>query len=143
MKRNEMTTTELLAEAVGIVAVVLDIGLQIYYGFIYRTNVGSILMNLAFLLLIYAGLTLFAIYPEKVNGLSKEVCTGAIRKYTVRMVRIVKLVFTGGILFASICDVLGVEVNAAYSLVVVALIVVVTVVYETKIIRILRERRGK
>lgn len=143
MRRNEMTTAELLFEAVGIVSVVLDIGLQIYYGFAYGVNGGSIFMNVAALLLVYAGLTLLAVYPEKVNGLTKAVCTGNVRKYTIQMVRLMKLIFVGGFLFTSICDVMGHEINAGYSLVVVVLIVITAIIYESKIIRILRENHKK
>lgn len=143
MKRNEMTTAELLLEAVGIVSAILYLGLQIYYWFVYGVKATVVMMNMAVMILVYTGLTLLAIHPEKVNGLSREVCTGAIRKYTVRMLRLMKLTFVGGLLFTSICDVMGHEVNEGYSLVVVVLVVVIAVVYESKIIRILRERRGK
>lgn len=143
MRKNEMTTIETLLEAVGIVAALIDIGLQIYYGFAYGANAGKIMTNIATLLLIYVGLTLLAVYPEKVNGLTKEACAGKIRTYTIRMVRIMKLVFVGEILFTSICDVMGHEINAGYSLVVVVLIVGTAFVYESKIIRILRENHRK
>ena len=83
------------------------------------------------------GLTVLAIYPERVNGLPREVCTGAIRKYTIRMV--IKLVFVLSLLFTSICDALGYRVDAAYSLIVMGLILVVAVVFEVKIIKILRK----
>lgn len=82
---------------------------------------------------------MLAIYPERVNGLSREVCTGAIRKYTIRMVELIKLVFVLSLLFTSICDALGYRVDAAYSLIVMGLILVVAVVFEVKIIKILRK----
>lgn len=141
MRRNEMTNGELLLEAVGIVAALLYIGLQIYYGFIYGVEAAGIVLNVAAMVLVYAGLTLLAVYPEKVNGLAMEVCTGKIRQYTVRMVRFVKLIFVGGLLFTAVCDVMGYAVNAGYSLVVVVLIVITVAVYETKIVRILRQNR--
>ena len=74
-------------------------------------------------------------YPERVNGLSREVCTGAIRRYTIRMVELIKLVFVLSLLFTSICDALGYRVDAAYSLIVMGLILVVAVVFEVKIIK--------
>ena len=143
MNRNEMTTAEMMFESVGMVSAILYIGLQLYYGFLYGADGISIMMNVAAMILVYAGLTLLAIYPEKVNGLTKEKCTGKIRKYTVRMVRFAKLIFVGGLLFTTICDVLGHKLHAGYSLVVVVLIVVTGVVYESKIIRILRQNQGK
>ena len=140
MRKDEMTTTDLLLEAVGIVAAFVYLGLQIYYGIIYGAELISILMNGVMLILVYVGLTLLCFYPEKVNGLTKEACTGKVRIYTIHMVRAVKLIFVISLLFTSICDVMGVQLNGGYSLVAVALIVAVTVFYEVKIIRILRKR---
>lgn len=135
-----MTTTDLLLEAVGIVAAFVYLGLQIYYGIIYGAELISILMNGVMLILVYVGLTLLCFCPEKVNGLTKETCTGKVRIYTIHMVRAVKLIFVISLLFTSICDVMGVQLNGGYSLVAVALIVAVTVFYEVKIIRLLRKR---
>lgn len=143
MKQNEMTMAEIFVEAVGLVSGVLYIGLQIYYGVLYGAGAFGIILNVAALLLVYAGLTLLTVYPEKVNGLTREACGGKVRRYTVWMVRIVKLIFVEGILFTSICDVLGHEINAGYSLVVVALIVITAVIFEGKIIKILRNKNGK
>ena len=55
--------------------------------------------------------------------------------------RAVKLIFVLSLLFTSICDVAGVQINKGYSLVTVALIVIVTVVYEGKIIKLLRGKK--
>ena len=140
MRKDEMTTTDLLLEAVGIVAAFVYLGLQIYYGIIYGAELISILMNGVMLILVYVGLTLLCVYPEKVNGLTKEACTGKVRIYTIHMVRAVKLIFVISLLFTSICDVMGVQLNGGYSLVAVVLIVAVTVFYEVKIIRLLRKR---
>lgn len=140
MRKDEMTTTDLLLEAVGIVAAFVYLGLQIYYGIIYGAELISILMNGVMLILVYVGLTLLCFYPEKVNGLTKEACTGKVRIYTIHMVRAVKLIFVISLLFTSICDVMGVQLNGGYSLVAVVLIVAVTVFYEVKIIRLLRKR---
>lgn len=143
MKKNDMSTAALFAEAVGIVSAVLYFGLQIYYGISYGAGVLDVIMNIAAMILVYLGMTLLTIYPERVNGLSREVCSGDIRRYTCRMVRSAKLIFVEGLLFACICDVLGQEINAGYSLVIVALIVVTAVYYEYRIIKILRERYKK
>ena len=143
MKEEKMTTAELFLEAVVLVAAILYMGLQIYYGIAYGTGAVKIIMNVAAMILVYAGLTLLGIYPERVNGLSRDVCSGPVRKYTVRMVRFVKLIFVSGILFTSVCDVMGHELNAGYSLVVVVAIVITVGIYEGKIIRILRQNRDK
>ena len=50
---------------------------------------------------------MLGIYPERVNGLTKEVCTKRVRMYTIRMVRVAKLIFVGGLLVTSICDAMG------------------------------------
>ena len=130
MKKEEMTTVDFLLEAVGIVAALVYLGLQIYYGIVYGVS-----------FLVYVGLTLLARYPERVNNLPKEICSGKIRKYTIHMVRAVKLIFVLSLLFTSICDAAGVQINKGYSLVTVALIVIVTVVYEGKIIKLLRGKK--
>lgn len=143
MKKEEMTVVDMLLEAVGIVAALVDVGLQIYYGVLYKTNAFQVLMNLLSLILIYAGLTLFACYPEKVNGLSKEACSGTVRTDTIRMVRLIKLIFMAIILFTSVCDVLGTQINSGYSLLAAVLIAGVAGYYEWKIIRTLRKTKGK
>ena len=124
-----MTNMDFLLEAVGIVAAMIYLGLQIYYGIVYGVAFTGIILNAAILILVYVGLTLLARYPERVNNLPKEICSGKIRKYTIHMVRAVKLIFVLSLLFTSICDAAGVQINKGYSLVTVALIVIVTVVY--------------
>lgn len=143
MRRNELTWAAMLAEAVGLVSALIYLGLQIYYGIAYGAPLLDIVMNVAAMLLVYAGLTLLSIYPERVNGLTREVCSGAVRKYTIRMVRGAKLIFVEGLLFTSICDVIGRQLKPGYSLIVVVLIVAVTVYYECRIIRILRNQNKK
>lgn len=143
MKKNEITWQAMLAEAVGLVSAVIYLGLQVYYGVSYGVPVGNIIMNIAVMLLVYAGFTMLSIYPERVNGLTKEVCSGAVRKYTIRMVRTAKLVFVGGLLFTSICDVMGKELPAGYTVGVLFLMVAVALYYEYRIIRILRKHFKK
>lgn len=141
MKKEEITMADMLLEAVGIVSGIIYLGLQIYYGTLYGVSLFTILMNAALLILVYIGLTLLSVYPERVNGLSKEICTGKIRKYTVHMVRLVKLIFVLGLLFASICDVLGHQINSGYSIIVVVLVIITVLYYEGKIIHILRKKK--
>ena len=139
MKKNHLSTETLVFEIISAIATLFYMGLQVYYGIVYGAGAVRIVMNVLILILVYMGLTVLAIYPERVNGLSREVCTGAIRRYTIRMVELIKLVFVLSLLFTSICDALGYRVDAAYSLIVMGLILVVAVVFEVKIIKILRK----
>ena len=95
------------------------------------------------MILVYAGLTMLGIYPERVNGLTKEVCTKQVRMYTIRMVRVAKLIFVGGLLITSICDAMGKELPAFYTVAVLVLMVVTALYYEYRIIKLLRERYKK
>lgn len=143
MKREDMTTAELLMEAVGIVCALIYVGLQIYYGVAYGVSGIQIMMNVVMLILVFAGLTLLQIYPERVNGLTREVCSGKVRRLTIHMVGLAKLIFEVSLLFTTICDVMGHQLNSGYSLVVVVLIVAVTLIYEYKIIKILKNNIKK
>lgn len=143
MKKNEMTWQVMLIEAVGIVSAIAYLGLQIYYGIAFHVNPVNLMMNLVFMILVYVGLILLAVYPERVNGLTREVCSGKIRQYTLRMVRMVKLVFVEGLLFTSVCDALGKELKQGYSLIIVVLIAAIAVYYEGRIIHILKQNNKR
>ncbi len=143
MHRNEMTWPDMIAEAVGLVSAFLYLGLQIYYGILYGAKLTNLVMNVAAMLLVYAGLTMLAVYPERVNGLTEEACTGKIRRLTIQMVRLIKLIFVFGLLFTSVCDVMGKEMNEGYSLVVVTLILMTAGIFEYRIIRLLRAGNKK
>lgn len=143
MRKEEMTWMAMLAEAVGLVSAVVYLGLQIFYGVSYGISVTNILMNVVIMLLIYAILTMLTIYPEWVNGLSKEVCTGRVRKYTIRMVRIEKIILIEILLLTSICDVMGRLLPPWTTAGVIVVMVAVAVYYEYRIIRILREQYKK
>ena len=141
MKKNRLSTEELVFEIISAVAALFYMVLQVYYGIVYGAGAMRILMNVLILILVYTGLTMLIRYPERVNGLPREVCPGDIRKYTIRMVELIKLVFVLSLLFTSICDALGYRIDAAYSLIVMAFILVIAIVFEVKIIKILRERK--
>jgi hypothetical protein len=141
LKKEEMTLMDLLAEAVGIVAGVIYLGMQIYYGIYYGVAVSHISMNVVMLLLVYVGLTMLSCYPEKVNNLDREACTGDIRRYTVRMLRTVKLIFILSLLFTSVCDVMGYEITSWCSVLVVILILATVFYFEGRIIRMLRNNK--
>ena len=141
MKKEEMTTVDLVLEAVTIVAALVYFGLQIYYGVSYGAGALNILLNILTMLLVYAGLSLLQNYPEKVNGLQKEVCTGKIRTYTIHMLRGIKVVFILSLLLTAVCDAMGGQMDGAYSLIVVGLILLIAILYEVQIIKIIRKNR--
>lgn len=143
MKKNEMTILEQMLEAIGIVSAILYLGLELYYGAVYAVSILSLIINMAAMLLVYVGLTLLQRYPERVNNLPAQVCSGRIRIYTVRMVRLIKLIIVVSLLFTSVCDVLGIEMDPGYRLIVAVLILPVTVYYEYLIFRILRNNQKK
>lgn len=143
MRKEEMTWMAMLAEAVGLVSAVVYLGLQIFYGVSYGIPVTGILMNVVTMLLIYAILTMLTIYPEWVNGLNKQVCKGSVRNYTIRMVRIEKIILIEILLLTSICDVIGKRLPPWTTAAVIVVMVTVAVYYEYRIIRILREQYKK
>ena len=139
MKKEDLTVSNAICEAIGIVAILLYLGLQIYCGILYGTAAVTLFLNIAMALLAYMVLTLLAVYPEKVNGLDPEICTGRIRKYTIHMVLYMKLIFVLSLVFTSVCDVLGAHVDGAYSLITTGLMLFIAIWYEVKIFKILRD----
>ena len=141
MKKNQFTPEMLIFEIISAVAAFFYLGLQVYYGIAYGAGALKIIMNVCILLLVYLGLTMLLIYPERVNGLSSEVCIGKIRRYTVHMVQLIKLVFVLSLLFTSICDAMGYKIDAAYSLIAMGIILLLAAVYEGKIVKELRKNK--
>ena len=139
MRKEDLTANNAICEAVGIVSTLLYAGLQAYCGILYRAPVMNIVTNILMVFLVYIGLTMLAYYPEKVNRLEPEICVGKIRELTIHMLLYVKLIFVISLLFTSICDVMGKDVDGAYSLISVGLMVIVAVGYEIKIYNILRK----
>lgn len=143
MRKEEMSVMDYLAEAFGILGLLFYLGFQIYYGIQYGIAIEKIVVNVLIMLLVYALLTGLQFVPEKINALPRERCVGEVKHYTIEMLRTIKLIFTLCLLFTSVCDVLGNELNSGYSVIIVAAIVIVAVYYEGKIIRILREQNKK
>ena len=139
MRKEDLTLPAVFAEAIGMILGIVYIGLQIYYGITYKVEPYKFICNIAGVLLIYVGLSMLSCQPEKINRLPKEVCVGEVRKYSIRMVRLIKLVFIIGLMVPCVGDVIGTELKEAYSLIVIAAILVIAVGYEYKIIRILRD----
>lgn len=140
MKREDWSIPALLMEAVGIILEAAYIVLQIFYGITYHIPVYSILFNLLVGILVYAGLTLLALFPERIHRLPEEFCTGEIRKLSIRMVRLVKLIFVVGLFVPCVCDVFGMHMPSAYNVAVMVLLLVAGAYYEIRIIRLLRGR---
>ena len=138
MKKEDLTAADMLCEAIGIVSTFVYTGLQIYCGILYGAGSFTILTNVAMVILVYVGLSLLSKSPEKVNRLEPEVCTGEVRRLTIHMLLYVKLVFILSLLFTSVCDVIGMEVDGGYSLISTGLIVLIAIGYEIKIFRILK-----
>ncbi len=143
MKKEEMTIVDLLLEAVGIVGLLSYLGFQIYYGILYGIPVLNIAVNALIMLLVYALLMGLQFFPERVNAIPRERCVGDVKRYTIVMLRTIKLIFTLCLLFTSVCDVLGSRIDPGYSVIVVVAIVIVAVYYEVKIIRILKRQNKK
>ena len=139
MRKEDLTTANAVCEAVGIVATLIYVGLQIYCGILYGADVMTIITNIVMVVLVYAGLVMLALYPEKVNRLDPESCTGRVRQLTIHMLLYVKLVFVLSLLFTSVCDVIGRDLDGAYSLVSVGFMVMIAILYEIKIFQILRK----
>ena len=129
MKKEDLTVPAIFAEAIGMILGIVYIGLQIYYGIAYKVAPYKFICNIAGVVLIYVGLSLVSCQPEKINRLPKEVCVGKVRKYSIRMI---------GLMVPCVGDVIGIELKDAYSLLVIAAILVITVFYEYRIIQLLR-----
>lgn len=136
-----MTVPALLLEAVTIVLGVFYMALQVYYGVHYHIAIYKFAWNIVAVILVYALLTLLQCYPERVHKLQPEAFTPDIRRLTLRMLRLIKLVFVASLLIPCLFDVFGVELSEAASLIVVLLIVAVAGWHEYRIIRLLRNRK--
>ena len=139
MKREDMTVPALLLEAVTLILALVYIGLQIFYGVYYHIAAYKFVVNVLAMIVVYLGLTLLCAYPERINRIPPEAFTPKIRRLTLRMVRLVKLIFVAGILVPCVFDALGTELLDAASLIVIGLILFVVLFYEGRIIRCLRK----
>lgn len=141
MRKEDLTVPAILAEAVGLIIGMVYIGLQIFYGVAYHAEPMKLILNLAVAVLVYAGLTLLSSYPEKINGIAPELCKGKIRKYSIRMVRVIKIIFIASLLIPCVADAAGFQVQSAYSLLVIGMLIIVAVYYEYQIIHGLRNMK--
>lgn len=139
MERKDWTIPALLCEAVCGILEFVYILLQIYYGITYHVGIYKPVLNILASVLVYAALTLLAVYPERIHRIPPEACEGQVRKLSIRMVRMVKLIFVAGLMIPCVADVLGCGIQDAYSLIVMGLILVVAVYHEVRIIQVMRE----
>ena len=130
MKKEDLTVPAILAEAVGILLCILYIGLQIFYGINYHVAPYKYICNIVGLVLVYAGLTILSNHPERIN-----------RIYSLRMLRLIKLIFVVGLMIPCVADVIGRQMQDVYSLIIIGLLLLVTIYYEYKIILNIRKNR--
>ncbi len=143
MRKEDLSVLALLAEAVGIIMGVVYIILQIFYAVMYHIVWYRPVLNVVTVILVYAALTLLSVYPERINHLSPERCKGDIRKYSIRMVRIIKLVFISSLMVPCVCDVAGYPMKSTYTMAVIGVMVLTAVYYEFRIIELIREDNRK
>ena len=141
MKKEDLTVPALLAVAVGILLGILYIGLQVFYGITYHVAPYKYICNIVGLVLVYAGLTILSNHPERINRSPVQMCVGKIRIYSLRMLRLVKLIFVVGLMIPCVADVIGRQMQDAYSLIIIGLLLLVTIYYEYKIILTIRKNR--
>lgn len=139
MKKEDLTVPALLMEAVGLILGIVYIGLQIFYGVMYHVSPFRYMGNICCLVLVYVLLTVLSCHPEKINRIPESICVGRIRKLSIRMVRVVKLIFVVGLLIPCVCDALGVTLKEAYSLLVIAAMFIPSVYYECRILKIMQD----
>lgn len=133
MRKTEWKVWEIIIETVTVIAVLVFLGLQFYYGYIYERSLMTLLYHLLPVLCLYAGMTVLQIFPELLNGWSSEPLQGKVHTYGVRMVRNCKMLVVLGMLVPSAADALGIEMNAAYSLLVMAGVLGTIVYYLVRI----------
>ena len=120
MKKQEWKAWEIVIEAVTAAAVLVFLGLQVYYAYLYDSGLMILLYHLLPVVFLYIGMTVLQRFPELLNGRGSEPLDKTVCMYAVRMVRNGKLLLILGMLVPSIADVLYIEVNAAYSLMIMA-----------------------
>lgn len=135
MKQNDTRVLDIVSELLSAIAVLVYFGLQIYYRFLYGTGGRTMLYHLLPVGLIYSGALVLQAFPELLNGRNSEPLRGKVRIYAVRMVRNSKLFLLIGLLVPGIGDVLGININPAYSLLAMACILGVIGYYLYRIYR--------
>lgn len=141
MRKNDLTPVSILIEAVSIILGLMYCGLQIFYGICYHITPYKFIINLLIMILVYIGLSILAVYPERINNISSEICTGKIRMYSLWMIRLVKFIFVAGLMIPCVFDVAGIGIRSNYSLFVIGLIIIVSIYCEYRIIQEIKNLR--
>lgn len=141
MRKEDMTVASYLLESMTIILGIAYIILQFVYGVKYHIAPYRYFMNIIAAILLYTVLTLLAHYPERVHKLPPELFTPDIRRLTLWMLRWIKFVLISSLLIPCVFDVFGMQIRETSSLFVVALIAIIIVFYEYRIIRILKSRK--
>lgn len=140
MRKEDLNVAAIFLEALDMIFGLIYIGLQIYYGLYYHISPYKFIINLLAMILVYAGLSVLSCYPERINNIAAEYCVGNIRKYSLRMIRLIKFVFVVGLLIPCVCDAIGYEILSAYSFIVIGVILIIAIGYEIKIIGEMRDK---
>ena len=138
MRKEDLSVAALFLESITIILGIVYMGLQIFYGFYYHVPPYKFILNLLVMILVYAGLTLLSMYPEKINSIPRQVCKGRVRKYSLWMVRLIKAIFVVSLLIPSVFDVIGIGIQSVYSWIVIGLIFVIAGYCEYHIIQELK-----
>lgn len=134
-----MSALALLLEAIVIILGLIYIGLQIFYGLYYHIAPYKFILNLLAMVLVYAGLSMLSMYPERINSIPSEICKGKMRTYSLWMLRLIKAIFVISLLIPCVFDALGIGIQSVYSLIVIGLIVVVAGYCEYQILAELKK----
>ncbi len=143
MGKRDLEAWEIVMETVTAVAVLVYIGLQIYYHYAYKGTMVTILYHLLPVILLYAGMTVLQAFPELLNGSRSEPLKGMVRTYAVRMVRNSKLLLILGMLLPSAADALGVGMDPVYSLLLMGGVLGTIAYYLYQIYRYNKNQEGK
>lgn len=134
MKKEDLTVPAMLFEAIDIILGIAYIGLQIFYGLYYHVPVHKFVINILVMILVYIGLSILSNNPERLNRIPPELCVGNIRKYSLRMIRVIKFIFIMGLFIPSVCDVFGYGMTSHYNVIMIIIFIVISLIYEYKIL---------
>lgn len=140
MKKEDWSVPAIVFEAVDILTLLAYLILQIVYAVLYHISAVKVVVNLLAVILVYAGLTLLALYPETVNRLPAEACRGRIRVFSLRMIRTEKCLFLLSLLLPCVCDVAAYALPPLYNVCVILWMIAVAVFYEVRIILEFRKK---
>ncbi len=143
MRKNEMGIGDIIVESLTIFGMILYLGLQMFYICRYPIHGMTMVFHFLAVLLLYGGMMVLQCHPEFLNGRGSEPLTGKVRIYAVRMVRLCKFLIVYGILVPSMADVMGMSIDEAYSLIVMAGVLAVIAYYIYRIYQYNKEEEKK